>query len=187
VAIGRGIAGRSAKKWRAALASRGGQARIQAVAELQEHCVNKIVLIALCVGLVACTNSKKEKEGTEPVAAAPTPGPAPSAGVTGSGQAAAPAGISAAEAARPASGGATIPTPDACATPSKLSCAAGQVDGCTGGLTSVHACVPSDAKPGAPCAQGPALTCPSDLIDACTFAPPYASNHVCVVVAKPAP
>jgi hypothetical protein len=167
-----------------------------AVAELQEHCVNKIFLIALCVGLVACTNRKKDEEGKEPVQTAPTPGAtAPSAGGSGAasgapgsaGQAAAPAGTSAAEAARPASGGATIPTPDACATPSKLSCAAGQVDGCTGGLTSVHACVPSDAKAGAPCAQGPGLTCPNDLIDACTFAPPYASNHVCVVVAKPAP
>jgi hypothetical protein len=25
------------------------------------------------------------------------------------------------------------------------------------------------------------------MIDACGFAPPYASNHVCVVVPKPAP
>lgn len=159
--------------------------------------MNKIVLIALCVGLVACTNRKKEEEGKEPVQTAPAPGPAAPAGgsaaagsaATGSapGQAAVPAGTSAAEAARPPSGGATTPTPDACATPSKLACAAGQVDGCTGGLTSVHACVPSDAKAGAPCAQGPALTCPNDLIDACSFAPPYASNHVCVVVPKPAP
>ncbi len=158
--------------------------------------MNKIFLIALCVGLMACTNRKKEEEGKEPVQTAPVPAPAAGAASSGaasgaagsaSGPAATPAGTAAAEAARPASGGATIPTPDACATPSKLSCAAGQVDGCTGGLTSVHVCVPSDAKAGAPCAQGAALTCPNDLIDACGFAPPYASNHVCVVVPKPAP
>jgi hypothetical protein len=158
-----------------------------AVAELQEHCVNKICLIALCVGLVACTNKKKEEEGREPVAAAPQPGAAPSAGAASPGQAAAPAGTAAVEAARPASGGATIPTPEACAAPSKLACAAGQADGCTGGLTSVHVCIPSDAKAGTPCAQGAALSCPNGMIDACTFAPPYASNHVCVVVPRPTP
>jgi len=145
--------------------------------------VNKIFLIVLCVGLAAC-NKKKEEEGREPVAAAPAPGPASAAAP---GQAAAPAGTSAVEAARPASGGATTPAPEACATPSKPSCAAGQVDGCTGGLTSVHVCVAGDAKPGSPCAQGSALTCPSEMIDACGFKPPYASNHVCVVVPKPAP
>jgi hypothetical protein len=155
--------------------------------------VNKIFLLVLCVGLAAC-NKKKEEEGREPVQAAPAPGPASAAGsAPGSsagsapGQAATPTGTMSAEAARPASGGATIPTPEACASPSKLSCAAGQVDGCTGGLTSVHVCVPSDAKAGTPCAQGAALSCPNDLIDACGFAPPYASNHVCVVVPKPAP
>ena len=147
--------------------------------------MNKVFLIALWFGLVACTNQKKEQEGREPVQTAPVPAPAPSA--AGSAPAAAPAGAAAAEAARPASGGATTPTPEACAATSKLSCAAGQVDGCTGGLTSVHACVPSDAKAGAPCAQAAALSCPSDMVDACTFAPPYASNHVCVVVPKPAP
>jgi len=149
--------------------------------------VNKIALIVLCVGLAAC-NKKKEEEGKEPVQTAPTPGPASAGGsAEAPGSAAVPAGTAAVEAARPASGGATIPTPEACATPSKLTCAAGQVDGCTGGLTSVHACVAADAKLGSPCAQGAALTCPNDRIDACGFAPPYASNHVCVVVPKPAP
>lgn len=157
--------------------------------------MNKIFLIVLSIGLVACTNRKKEEEGKEPVQTAPAPGPAgaaPGTGPSGApgaapGQTATPAGTMTAEAARPASGGATMPTPEACATPSKLSCAAGQVDGCTGGLTSVHACVAADAKAGAPCAQGPALTCPNDLTDACSFAPPYASNHVCVVVPRPSP
>ena len=151
--------------------------------------MNKIFLVVLCIGLAAC-NQKKEQEGREPVQTAPAPGPAASGGSapgSAAGQAATPAGTSAAEAARPASGGATTPTPEACATPSKLSCAAGQVDGCTGGLTSVHACVAADAKAGSPCAQGAALTCPNDMIDACGFAPPYASNHVCVVVPKPSP
>lgn len=149
--------------------------------------MNKIALIVLCIGLTAC-NKKKEEEGREPVQAAPAPGPASAAGSAAApGQAAAPAGTSAVEAARPASGGATTPTPEACAAPSKLACAAGQVDGCTGGLTSVHVCVAADAKPGSPCAQGAALTCPSEMIDACGYSPPYASSHVCVVVPKPAP
>lgn len=157
--------------------------------------MNKIVLIMLCVGLVACTK-KKEEEGKEPLQPAPVqPAPAPAGGSAtpggapsgaGSAPAAVPSGTAAAEAGRPSSG-ATIPTPDACATPSKLACPAGQVDGCTGGLTSVHACVAADAKPGGPCAQGPALTCANDAIDACGFAPPYASNHICVVVPKPSP
>ncbi|HEX3762480.1 MAG TPA: hypothetical protein VHW23_27450 [Kofleriaceae bacterium] len=158
--------------------------------------MNKIALIALCVGLVACMNKKKDEEGKEPVQAAPVqPPPAPAGSSatpgsqpSGSGSAAAvPSGTAAAEAARAPSGGATLPTPEACATPSKRACPAGQVDGCTGGLTSVHVCVATDAKPGAPCAQGAALTCANDAIDACGFAPPYASNHVCVVVPKPAP
>jgi hypothetical protein len=176
-----------------ALASRGERSRIQP-SHFEEHCVNKIMLIVWFVGLAACTNRKKEEEGREPVQTAPAPpGPASSAapgsaasGASGSapGQTASPAGTTTAEAERPASGGATIPTPEACATPSKLSCATGQVDGCTGGLTSVHVCVAADAKAGAPCAQG-TLTCPSGMIDACGFAPPYASSHVCVVVPKP--
>lgn len=153
--------------------------------------MTKIVLIAVAFVSLAACNKKKEEEGREPVQTAPTPGPAPSGGSapagSAAGQAATPAGASAVEAARPASGGATTPTPEACATASKLSCAAGQVDGCTGGLTSVHACVAADAKAGSPCAQGAALTCPNDMIDACGFAPPYASNHVCVVVPKPSP
>jgi hypothetical protein len=152
--------------------------------------VNKSFLIVLCVGLAAC-NQKKEQEGREPVQAAPAPAPpnaAPGSGAgSASGQGATPTGTMAAEAARPASGGATLPTPEACASPSKLACAAGQADGCTGGLTSVHVCVAADAKAGPPCAQGAALTCANDLVDACGFAPPYASNHVCVVVPKPAP
>lgn len=158
--------------------------------------MNKIFLIAVAFVSLAACNKKKEEEGREPVQAAPVeparPAAGGSAGSAGSGgsapdQAAVPSGTSAAEAVRPPSGGATTPTPDACATPSKLACAAGQVDGCAGGLTSVHACVAAGAKPGAPCAQGPALSCAGDAIDACGFAPPYASNHVCVVVPRPSP
>jgi hypothetical protein len=93
----------------------------------------------------------------------------------------------AAEADRHAADGATIPTPEACATASKLACGGGQVDGCAGGMTSVHVCVAGDSKPGTPCAQGASLTCPTGQLDACSFAPPYASNHVCVVVPRPTP
>ncbi len=152
--------------------------------------MNKIFLIVVAIVSLAACNKKKEEEGREPVQTAPAaPGPAASAGGSAGapGQPATSAGTSAVEAARPASGGATTPTPEACATASKLSCAAGRVDGCTGGLTSVYVCVAADAKAGSPCAQGSALTCPDDMIDACGFAPPYASNHVCVVVPKPAP
>jgi hypothetical protein len=97
-------------------------------------------------------------------------------------------GTQSAEAASAGTGaGATTPTPEACATATTLHCDAGQVDGCTGGLTSVHLCVAGDAKGGTPCAQGAALTCPTGQIDACSYKPPYASNHICVVVPKPTP
>jgi hypothetical protein len=86
-----------------------------------------------------------------------------------------------------AGAGATTPSPVACATQTALHCDAGQVDGCTGGLTSMHLCVASDARPGTPCAQGSPLACPGGQIDACTYTPPYASNHVCVIVPKPTP
>lgn len=163
--------------------------------------MTKFSVIVLCVGLAACTNSKKEQEGKEPLTSAPTPAaPAapPTASAPGSaagstaGSAAgssAPAGTMTAEAAKAgtAGGGATTPTPEACATPSALHCDSGQVDGCNGGLTSVHLCVVHDAKAGTPCAQGAALTCPTGQIDACSFKPPYASTHICVIVPKPTP
>ena len=156
--------------------------------------MNKLFAIVVFVGLAAC-NQKKDQEQREPLqpATAPAPPPAASGGsapTAGSAPAPAPtmapAGGSAAGSAA-AAGGATTPTPVACATASALHCDAGQVDGCTGGLTSVHLCVAGDAKPGAPCAQGAALTCPSGQVDACTYTPPYASNHICAVVPKPAP
>lgn len=160
--------------------------------------MTKFCVIVLCVGLAACMNSKKEQEGKEPLTAAPAPaapaapatasapGSAAPSGATGSG---APAATMSAEAASAgtAGGGSTTPTPDACATPSKLHCEAGQVDGCSNGLTAVHVCVAGDAKPGTPCAQSAAPACAAGQVDACSFKPPYASTHICVVVPKPAP
>jgi hypothetical protein len=153
-----------------------------------------IAAVAAALTLAAC-NQKKEQEGTEPIQA-PVAAPAnPAAGSAPGGSAApgaapigsgAPAGTLAAEANHGGTG-ATTPAPVACATQSAPACGAGQIDGCTGGLTSVHTCVAADAKAGTPCAEGAALTCPTGQIDACTFAPPYASNHICVVVPKPTP
>jgi hypothetical protein len=74
-----------------------------------------------------------------------------------------------------------------CATATTLACEADQSDGCAGGLTTVHLCVTKDAKPGAPCAQQPAATCPAGQVDACLHDPPQSNNHVCVIVPKPAP
>lgn len=150
--------------------------------------MTKFCVIVVCLGLAACTNNKKDQEGVTPVATPPAP-TAPSPAASGSaGGSAVPAGTLGAEAAKAGpAGGATTPSPEACASTSKLTCEASQVDGCTGGLTSVHACVARDAKAGTPCAQGAALTCPTGQIDACTYVPPYASNHICVVVPKPAP
>jgi len=146
--------------------------------------VNRICVIALCVSLAACMNKKKDEEGKEPLTLpAATAAPAGSAAT-----ASAPAGTMSAEATSAGtSAGATTPTPEACATPSGLHCESGQIDGCNGGLTSVHLCVAGDAKAGAPCAQGAALSCPTGQTDACSYKPPYASNHICVVVPRPTP
>lgn len=153
----------------------------------------KIAMIVSFVGLAAC-NNKKPEEGKEPLQS--TAAPAPAAGAPAAGAAAAGSAATAGAAAAPAggaavgggaAGGATTPSPVACATAAAMHCDAGQTDGCTGGLTSVHLCVAGDAKAGTPCAQGAALTCPTGQVDACTYTPPYASNHVCVVVPRPTP
>ncbi|HEY0475871.1 MAG TPA: hypothetical protein VGD37_00020 [Kofleriaceae bacterium] len=153
----------------------------------------KIAMIVSFVGLAAC-NNKKPEEGKEPLQS--TAAPAPAAGAPAAGAAAAGSAATAGAAAAPAggaavgggaAGGATTPSPVACATTTALRCDLGQTDGCTGGLTSVHLCVAGDAKAGTPCAQGAALTCPTGQVDACTYTPPYASNHVCVVVPRPTP
>jgi hypothetical protein len=196
----------AAKKWPLRFGIATGTVQNPAVPS-QELCVTKFCVIVLCVGLAACTN-KKEQEGKEPVSSAPAPAApaAPSAPPTASAPGSAagssapggtPGGTSggtpgstmsaAAASAGTAGGGATTPSPEACATPSSLHCDSGQVDGCNAGLTSVHLCVVGDAKAGAPCAQGAALTCPTGQIDACSFKPPYASTHICVIVPRPTP
>jgi len=151
--------------------------------------VNRICVIALCVSLAACMNKKKDEEGKEPLTLPAAAAPAGSAAAAGSAApASAPAGTMTAEATSAGtSAGATTPTPEACATPSALHCETGHIDGCNGGLTSVHLCVAGDAKAGAPCAQGAALSCPTGQTDACSYKPPYASNHICVVVPRPTP
>jgi hypothetical protein len=159
--------------------------RVTKIVSIKRRSTKSLWILAF-VGLAACSQSKKEHEGTQP-ARVPnlpaSPAPAPGAAAAPS---ASPAGTAVAEANAPA-GRATMPAPAACATQTAVACDAGLVDGCTGGLTSVHVCVAADAKAGAPCAQGAALTCPTGQVDACTYAPPYASTHVCVVVPKAAP
>jgi hypothetical protein len=151
--------------------------------------VNKLAVIVMLVGLAACSK-KKDEEGREPAQTA-APGPAvggPASGAPAPGPATGSAGATVGSAA-PASAASSYGVGCATATAQvpALVCDAGLVDGCTGGLTSVHACVAKDAKAGPPCAQGPALTCPAGQADACVHEPPQASNHVCVAVPKPTP
>ncbi|HET7501918.1 MAG TPA: hypothetical protein VFK02_12965 [Kofleriaceae bacterium] len=138
--------------------------------------MNKLAVIVLLVGLSACSK-KKPEEGREPAQSA-TPAP-----VVGSASAtpAAPAAPAGSAAPAPAA-----PADVACATATTLTCDTGQHDGCTDGLTTVHVCVPGDAKAGPPCAQ-PAPACPSGQIDACLHDPPRSINHVCVVVPRATP
>jgi hypothetical protein len=158
--------------------------------------VNKLAVIVLLVGLAACSK-KKPEEGREPAQtaspgavvgsaapAAPAPNPGAASGSTPTGSAA-PAATGSTGGA--ATGGAARPASVGCATATTLACDAGQSDGCTGGLTTVHLCVAKDTKAGSPCAQQPAATCPAGQVDACLHDPPQSNNHVCVIVAKPTP
>jgi len=151
--------------------------------------VNKLAVIVLLIGLVAC-RGKKPEEGREPVqtagpgtvvgSAAPA-APSPAAGGQATGN---PAGAPVGNAA---GGNAASSSDVGCATAATLTCEADQRDGCTDGLTSVHTCVAKDAKAGQPCAQEVALVCPAGQRDACLHNPPQATNHVCVVAPKPGP
>jgi hypothetical protein len=162
--------------------------------------VNKLAVIVLLIGLAACSR-KKEEEGREPAqtaapgpvvgSAAPrAPAPAtPPAGSAAADNAAAGGGLAAGGGA---AGGSTLTSYNAACTDKTpglppLGCDVGQIDGCTGGVTSVHVCVPKDAKAGTPCAQQPALTCPTGQGDACLHDPPQATTHVCVIVPKSTP
>lgn len=57
-------------------------------------------------------------------------------------------------------------------------CGAGAEDGCLGGATTVHICVPADVQPGGPCSEEVMLNCASGQFDACTTN--AATNHICV-------
>ena len=152
--------------------------------------MNKLAVIVLLVGLAACSK-KKPEEGREPVQSA-TPGAVvgsaatpPSAPAPGPGSAAPSAPASGPGSA--VAGSAPSASGVGCATQATLACDAGQTDGCTSGMTSVHVCVAKDAKAGPPCAQQATLTCPAGQVDACLHDPPQANNHVCVIVAKSTP
>jgi len=67
-----------------------------------------------------------------------------------------------------------------CAAEVLLECGPGTVDGCTLGLTLVHACVPKDAMAGPPCEQELAKVCPEHQMDGCLMSPPTTATHVCV-------
>jgi hypothetical protein len=152
--------------------------------------VKQLVVFVLLIGLAACSTGKPE-EGRASVQSG-TPGPVvgsatPTPGTTAP---AAPAGGSAPGGAVDPAG--SSPTGElaatiGCASQVNLVCDDGFRDGCAGGLTAVHVCVPADAKAGPPCAQEIALTCPTGQVDACLRNPPLANHHVCVVVPRPTP
>lgn len=153
--------------------------------------MNKLAVIALLVGLAACSK-KKPEEGREPVQSA-APGAVVGSAAPSAPPAPAPApGTAAPPAAAPGPGSAPAGSPPsspgvACATPTTLACDAGLADGCTGGMTSVHVCVAKDAKAGPACTQQATLTCPAGQVDACLHDPPQANNHVCVIAARSTP
>ena len=60
-----------------------------------------------------------------------------------------------------------------------LRCVQG-LDGCQGGKTLVHMCVPSESQPGPPCEQEIAQVCPVGQTDACLRTPRVSANHLCV-------
>ncbi len=60
-----------------------------------------------------------------------------------------------------------------------IRCATG-VDGCDGGKTTEHVCVPLDATLGPPCEPELALVCPAGQIDGCLRTPRAAARHICI-------
>ena len=90
------------------------------------------------------------------------------------------------QASAPSSGGTPIgggpagPAPGTgCAREIAIRCKSG-VDGCEGGKTIEHVCVPQDATVGPPCAQEIALACPEGQSDGCLQTPPVSAGHICV-------
>ena len=80
----------------------------------------------------------------------------------------------------PAAGsGSGSPAAVGCAREIAIRCATG-VDGCEGGKTTEHVCVPQDASPGPLCEQEILLQCPTGQIDGCVRTPRVASRHICV-------
>lgn len=60
-------------------------------------------------------------------------------------------------------------------------CPEGMRDGCTGAITTVHACVASDAAAGPACSVEVSRQCPEGQVDACSLTPAIATAHVCVL------
>ena len=57
-------------------------------------------------------------------------------------------------------------------------CPAGEVDGCSNQLTTVHACIATTTTAAVPCEQEIAAVCGEGLVDACTTK--AAATHICV-------
>jgi hypothetical protein len=115
--------------------------------------------------------------GDVPVSSPPSTGDAPVASPPSTGDA--PVTPDA-----PTTGGApNVPTQGPCANKIKISCEAGQQDGCDTGLTTLHVCVPQKEKAGPPCEQEIAKVCDPGFVDACLASPPPATKHVCVKTA----
>ena len=73
----------------------------------------------------------------------------------------------------------TTPPPTGCAREIAIRCKSGN-DGCDGGRTIDHVCVPLDARPGPPCETKILWQCPEDQMDGCRKQPAVSVNHVCV-------
>jgi hypothetical protein len=73
----------------------------------------------------------------------------------------------------------TTPPPTGCAREIAIRCRSGN-DGCDGGRTIDHVCVPQDAQPGPPCETKILWKCPEDQMDGCNKQPAVSVNHVCV-------
>jgi hypothetical protein len=61
-----------------------------------------------------------------------------------------------------------------------LRCGDGKVDGCGGGRTLIHICIPETEQPGPACSLEINKQCPTGQVDACLKSPPVANTHLCV-------
>lgn len=111
--------------------------------------MKKLLFVVVMGALAACASNQKSQQGA---IAMENPGPRP-----------------------PESQGVSKP-PIPCAQEIAFNCPVG-VDGCIGGKTLYHVCVPQELGG---CATPIALACPEGQIDACLLQPPAANGHICV-------